>query len=45
MKPVYFVGIIALVLGITSVACSSHSNEPSASPEEVVVTPSVGLTD
>ena len=45
MKPVYFVGIIALVLGITSVACSSHSNEPSASPEEVVGTPSVGLTD
>lgn len=46
MKPVYFVGIIALVLGITSVACSSHSNEPSAfSEQEVEATPSVGLTD
>lgn len=46
MKPVYFVGIIALVLGITSVACSSHSNEPSAfSEQEVETTPSVGLTD
>ena len=46
MKQVYFIGLVALLLGITRVSCSLKSNEPSAfSEQEVEATQSVGLTD
>ena len=46
MKQVYFIGLVALLLGITSVACSLQSNEPSAlSQQELQTSQSVDLTD
>lgn len=46
MKQVYFIGLVALLLGITSVACSLQSNEPSAlSQQELQTSQSVDLTN